>query len=636
LAGASALALSTPASAQEYQQAPMLDAAVESGELPPVAERLPDEPEVVEPHEEVGRYGDLMRFGISGYQDMEQIQNWAGNMGLVQQDIATNYTTVIPNLAESFEVSEDQKTFTFHLRPGMKWSDGTPFTADDIEFSVNDILLHEDLGPLPSIWYAGGERFQFSKIDDYTVAFSFSAPYADFLFEIADRRYIQPTFYQKAYCSQAHPDYNESLEAELQQNNLTDWRDYLLQLCGDPHLTPARWGNPDRPSLEAWVVKQPYEGGATQVVLERNPYFWQVDPEGKQLPYIDRLLGTIYSDPEGLLLAAIGGDIDFGFRKFDAPANRPVLAQNAERVGAELYEVTPIGGTGLLFQLNLTHKDPELRELFQEKDFRVALSIGFDRQEVIDTALLGDGVPWQNAPYEDSPMYHERYATQYLEFDPEKANELLDGLGLTERNSEGIRLLPSGRPVRFNVETADAPPERRDQLEIMAQNWRNNLGVDARVNVTERSLMFARINNNDHDAAAWDDNASWLPGRFPTGMLPIEFDARWAIAWVDWYKSGGERGEEPPDSVRERFQLYEDSKSAADFEERREIYHQIAEIAADEFENFGVSKIMPTYGLKKVDLRNPWPSNPGTSQYPPALQRPWTFFWDTPDGNRSS
>ena len=618
----------------EYNEAPMLAELVQQGKLPPVEQRLPDNPEVFKPYEKIGMYGNQIRFGISGYSDMEQIQNWAGNMGLVQLDYDTKYTTVIPNVCESYEVSNGNKTFTFYLRKGMKWSDGTPFTADDIDFAVNDILLHPDMGPVPSIWTAGGKLFKFRKIDLYTVEFSFEAPYADFLFEIGDRRYIQPTFYQKAYCSQAHPKYNKNLAADLAANNLTDWRDYLLQLTGDPHLTPMRWGNPNRPSLEAWVVKEPYEGGATQVVLERNPYFWQVDAAGNQLPYIDRLIGTIYADPAGLLLGAIGGDVDFGFRKFDATANRPVLAENAPKIDAELYEVTAIGGTSVLFQLNLTHKKPELRALFNEKDFRVALSIGFDRQEVIDTVLLGVGQPWQNAPFEDSPMYHERYATQYLEFNPVQANKLLDGLGLTKRNSDGTRLFPSGEPVRFNIETTNAPAELRDQLQIMSLMWKENLGIDVRLNVQERSLMFARINNNDHDATAWDDNTSWLPGRFPTGMVPIEFDARWAIAWADWYKTGGERGEEPPEHVKERFRLYEESKSAPSFEARRDIYHQIADIAADQFENFGVSKFTSTYGLKKITLKNVRSSNPATSQYPPALQRPWTFFWDTSNGMR--
>lgn len=617
----------------EYKEAPELAAAVAAGTLPPVSERLPDQPEVAVPFEGIGRYGDVLRFGISGQANHDPIRAW-GNMGLVQHDYDTNFTTIIPHVAESFEVNDNHTVFTFYLRKGMKWSDGTLFTADDVEFAVKDILLHKDLQPVSPVWIAGGEVFEFRKIDPYMVEFAFAVPYSEFLHVLADRRYLHPTIYQKAYCSRAHPDYNPNLEAELAANNLTDWRDYLRKLACDPQRVAARWENPDRPTLEAWKIVEPYKGGSTQVVLERNPYFWQVDPEGNQLPYINRLVGIIYGDPEGMLLGAIAGNNDLGFSTIGTQANRPLLAKTAKHKGSTLYPATAIGGTSLLFQLNLTHKDPELRALFNEKDFRVALSLGINRQEIIDTALLGDGVPWHNAPFEDSPMYHERYATQYLEFDPEKANALLDGIGLDQRNSDGVRLMPSGRPVHFVVEAIDRPPERIDQLELMAQQWRDLLGLDVRANISESSLMFSRVNNNDHDAAIWADFASWLPGRIPTSLVPIEFDSRWGIAWVNWFKSGGKRGEEPPEHIKERARLYEKSRGAPTFEARRDYYHQIADIAADQFETFGVSKNMTNYGVKKIALKNVRPSNPDSNQYPLSLQRPWTFYWDTKTGRR--
>ncbi len=617
-----------------YQEAPMLAERVAAGTLPPVEERLPNQPEVVPMYEGIGQYGDEFRFGMSGYSDHEQIQNWAGNMGPIQLDPDTHYTEALPLAAGAFSVSDDAKEYTFTIREGHKWSDGTPFTTADVEFAVNDILLHPDLAPISAIWYAGGELFELEIVDDYTFRFTFAESYGDFLYEIADRDNTHPTFYQKAYCSQAHPDYNDNLDADLAANNLTDWRDYLLQLCGNPSKSPTRWGNPDRPSLEAWIVTEPYVGGSTQVILERNPYFWQVDEEGRQLPYIDRLIGTVYSDPEGLLLGAIGGNVDYGQRKLEAAANRPALAEAAPRIGAELYDVTAIGGSSLWFQLNLTHRDPELRALFNKRDFRVALSIGFDRQEVIDTALLGEGVPWNNGPFEDSPMFHEQFATQYLEFDPETANALLDGIGLTERNADGIRLMPSGRPVSFTAEITVARNDIVDQLEIMSAMWRDNIGVEMRINATERALMYAKVDNNDHDATAWDDNASWGPGRFPSSLVPAEFNSRWAIGYARWFKTGGEEGMEPPDHILERYHLYQNVKTSRNFEERRANILAMADIAAEQFETFGVSKMMSNRGIVKTALRNVRDWNPSTSQFPPALQRPWTFWWGTADGNR--
>lgn len=627
------LVLTPVASAADYKEAPMLAERVAAGQLPPVEERLPDNPEVVIAHESVGKYGDEIRFGLAGSSDQEQITNWTGHNGLVQVDYDTNYSSTIPLLAESMDVSDDARVYTFKLRKGHKWSDGKPFTTADIAFYFEDILTHPDMAPIGAQWQPGGDMAKFTVIDEQTFVLEFAASYGDFPFELAHPELVPIAYYQKDYCSKAHPKYNENLAADLAANNLTSWRDYLIKLCGESRAN-TRWANVDRPSLDPWIITEAYTGGATQVVLERNPYFFQVDEAGQQLPYVDRLVGSIFADPQGLLLHAIGGNYDFGFRKLESASNRPALAEAAPRIGAELYEVTSIGGAFIWFQLNLTHKDPELRKLFNEKDFRIALSTGFDRQEVIDVTMLGEGVPWQGGPFEDSPMYHHQFSTQYLEFDPAGANALLDGLGLTERNSDGIRLMPSGRPVSFSVETTVARDDHVDQLEIMRSHWLEHIGVDMKISATERSLMFGKVESNDHDATAWDGNTSWLPGRPASELAPVDVGARYGIEWFQWYISDGASGEEPPQNVKQRLALWDKVPLATSFEERRAIIHEIAQNAADHFPHFSVSKLLSNYGIKKTAMRNVKPSNPSTSQYPPGIQRTWTFYWDTPDGNR--
>jgi peptide/nickel transport system substrate-binding protein len=136
LMGGSLLALSAPAFAIDYKEAPSLAAAAKEGKLPPVAQRVSDEPEVVKPLESVGKYGGQLRFGLRGSSDYNHILRMVGAQGLVRWD--PQYTKVIPNVAKSFEVDPSGKVFTFHLRKGMKWSDGKPFTADDIVFNVED------------------------------------------------------------------------------------------------------------------------------------------------------------------------------------------------------------------------------------------------------------------------------------------------------------------------------------------------------------------------------------------------------------------------------------------------------------------------------------------------------------------
>jgi peptide/nickel transport system substrate-binding protein len=626
LAGGAGILVAQGALALDYKEAPQLAERVARGELPPVAERLPAEPEVLVPLEGIGRYGGELRFGLRGSSDHNNTLRMVGPQGLVRWD--PQYTELVPNVAASFDVNEDASEFVFHLRPGMRWSDGHPFTADDILFNMEDLVLNPDFAPTPPRYIVDGKPVAVEKLDDHTVRFTFAAPYGDFLAELASPLGQHPVLYPRHYCSQFHPTYVADIDAAIRANNATDWQNLFLAKCGDIEI-PARWGNPEKPTLDPWVVVEPYVGGATRVVMQRNPYFWQVDSEGNQLPYIDRLVSPIAQDVESLILAAIGGNIDFQIRHLDGPANRPVLAENRDRGGYGFVEARAVGGVNMIFNLNLTHKDPELRELFNNRDFRVALSLGLDRQDIIDTALLGAGEPWQQGPFEDHPNHHARLSTQYLDHDPAEANRLLDSIGLDRRGPDGIRLLPSGRPVKFQTDVIPTlQPEHADMLELMAQQW-EAIGIDMDVNALERTFFYERTSNsNDHDAAVWGGQAGWAPGEIPQQIVPVHHDSRWGIPWSLWYKSGGRDGQEPPASIKERMRLYDQARATVDPEARRALMLQIAEIAADEFEVFGISKAMPTYGIKKANLRNVPDSMPSSWYYPtPAPTLLTTWYW---------
>ena len=616
LFGSAALAADEP---------PALADRVASGDLPPLDERLPSEPQTVTGPDGVGTYGGQLRFGLRGSSDYNHILRIVGPQGLVRWN--PDYTELVPNVAESYEVNTDATEFTFNLRDGMKWSDGEPFTADDILFNINDLVLNADYAPTPPRYMAGGEPLSVEKVDDYTVKVKFAAPYGDFLAELASPLGQHPVLYAKHYCQQFHPAYAQDIDKVIADNGAGDWRNLFQQKCGDIELS-ARWGNPDRPTLDPWVVTEPYVGAATRVVMERNPYFWQVDEEGQQLPYIDTLVAPIAQDTESLVLQIIGGNIDFALRHIDAPANRPVLAENREKGDYHFFEASSVGGSNMVINLNLTSKNDDLRELFNKKDFRIALSLGMDRQEIIDTVLFGQGEPWQQGPFEDHPNYNEHISKQYLEFDPDKANALLDGLGL-ERGSDGVRRMADGQPVHFQIDVIPTlQPEQVDMLEMISQQWAD-LGVDMDVNPIERTFFYERTSNsNDHDAAVWGGQASWVPGEIPQQIVPVHHDSRWGIPWSQWYNSAGAKGEEPPASVKKRMELYDAAKATVDPEKRHALIEEIADIAADEFEVFSVSKAMPTYGIVKNDLRNVPESMPSSWYYPtPAPTLPQVWFW---------
>jgi len=621
----SAMSLSGVAVAQGFREAPILAERVAKGELRPVAERLPAEPEVVTPLERVGTYGGRLRYGLRGSSDHNNILRMVGPQGLVRWN--ASYTEVVPNVASKVEASDGGKVFTFTLRRGMRWSDGTPFTADDVLFNMQDIVLAGALAPTPPRYKAGADPVKVEKLDEFSVRFSFTQPYGDFLAELASPLGQHPVLYQKKYCSQFLPKYNANLADLVKANNAADWQNLFQAKCGDIEI-PSRWGNPDKPTLDPWVIKEPYVGGATRVVMVRNPYFWQVDTAGNQLPYIDELFSPIAQDVESLILEAVGGRIDFQIRHLDAPANRPVLAQNREKGGYKLVEASSVGGTNMVINLNLTHKDPELRKLFNTRDFRVALSVGMDRRAIIDTALLGEGEPWQNGPFEDHPNFHKRLATQYLEFDPARAVKLLDDLGL-RRGPDGIRLLPSGKPVRFKIDVIPTlQPEQVDMLQLIRPYWAK-IGVAMDVNPLERTFFYQRTSEgNDHDAAVWGGQASWVPGEIPQQIVPVHHDARWGIPWSQWYNSNGKTGEEPPASVKERMRLYDEARAVVDPAQRRALMLKIADIAADEFEVFSVSKALPTFGITKNKLANVPKAMPSSWYYPtPAPTLLTTWFW---------
>ncbi|MDT0683137.1 ABC transporter substrate-binding protein [Roseicyclus sp. F158] len=623
-AAASILAI-TGAQAQDFSQAPALTAMVEAGDLPPVEDRLPASPEVVEPLERAGTYGGVIRFGLRGSSDHNHILRLMGPQGLTRWD--PEYTEVIPNLAESFEANEDATEFTFRLREGLKWSDGEPFDADDVMFNVEDLLLNEEFGPTPVRFTSGNQPLSIEKIDDLTVKITFAAPYGTFLQELAGPLGQYPTLYAKHYCQQFHPTYADDIDQKIDDAGAGDWQTLFLQTCGDIEI-PARWGNPDRPTMDPWIVTEPYTGAATQVRLERNPYFWQVDTEGNQLPYIDALSGSVSQDVESLLLSIIGGNIDWALRHIDTTQNRPVLYENMESGGYRMIAADPRGGTQMTLDLNLMHPDEGLRELFNERDFRVALSLGIDRQAIIDTVFLGVGTPWQIGDFEGSAFYNERLSTQYTEHDPEEANRLLDELGL-ERGDDGIRRMDDGRPVRFQVDVIPTyAPDHVDQLGLIEQQW-EEIGVDMEVNPVERTFFFERANNaNQHDAAVWPSTGPLLTGT-PDQIIPISDGSRWGIPWFKWYSTSGVEGEEPPASVKKRLELYDEARATTDPEVRAELLQQINEIAADEFEIIGIAQAMVSYGIANEDLVNVPDTMPNDWIYPtPAPTLLQTWFYD--------
>jgi peptide/nickel transport system substrate-binding protein len=615
------------ANAAGTKEAPQLAALVKDGKLPALSDRLPPKPMVVTPMEKIGSYGGSLRRGLRGSSDHNGILRMVGNQGLVRWNM--DFTAVLPNLAERWEVNADATQFTFHLIPGVRWSDGQPFTADDVVFAIEDVVKNKELySATPAQLSVAGKPVLVEKIDAHTVKFTFAAANALYLENLATPLGQHPTLFAKHYCSKFLPKYNAGLDAEVKAAGVSSWTELFRAKCGDIEI-PSRWANVDKPTLDPWVVKEAYSGGATRVVMARNPYFWQVDTEGNQLPYIDELNFGISQDVESLMLNVISGKIDIQERHISVLANKPTLSQNMQKGDYRLLTLVPSAAQQCQIYLNMTHKDPAMRKMFADKTFRQALSLGINRQEIIDIVYFGQSVPYQTGPRPGHPWHNEKLGKQLTGYEPDKANAMLDQAGFDKKNGNGIRLRPDGQPIFFAIDVIPTLyPDLVDTLELVKSQWAQ-IGIDVKVNTIERALYYTRGDDNAHDAAVWPG-----PGGLDPMLDPRDFFAfhpqgsRYAIPWTLWYTSNGAKGEEPPESQKKRFKLFDEARSTADLDKRGAIMKQLFDITADEFETIGVCLAVGGFGVIRNNLRNVPEKQPDSWSWPnpgPALPQQFTF-----------
>ncbi|HEY2132664.1 MAG TPA: ABC transporter substrate-binding protein [Acetobacteraceae bacterium] len=613
LATAFALALCGSAAAAELHEAPSLAALVTKGSLPPVARRVPTAPDVVKPTASVGRYGGVLRTAFRGDADQNAILRIVGNQGLTRW--TPDYENVVPNVAESWTRSDDASEYTFKLRPGMKWSDGQPFTADDITFFVNDLLPDPQFFSSPPAQYViNGKAMRAEKIDDTTVKLIFAGPYLGFPRVLATPLGQHPVLYEKHYCEQFMPKYNPNIAALLKQSGQPDWPTLFRQKCGDIEI-PSRWSNLDRPTLDPWIISTPYSGNATQVVLQRNPYFWETDTAGNQLPYIDTVNMKVISDVQSIVLAAIGGQLDLQVRHINTIGNKPVLAQHADQGGYVLETLTPTDANAEALFLNQTDKNPKLRQLLTNHDFREALSLGVDRDEINDIVFLGQTKPWQVGPLPADRFYNKELATQYTTRNVDAANKLLDGLGLTKHDGDGFREYQDGSKVFLTADVMVLDPASIDTIQLIKKHWAD-IGIDVGINTEERSLFYNRGQNNDYDIDVMPVPGGLDPTSDPRGWLSTHtLDSRQSLPWVAWYQSGGHSGERPSDNMVQRLALWDQWKQATTPDQADGLFRQILQLAAASFDVIGTEQGLTTFGIHSKKLMNVPNSMPSSWNY---------------------
>lgn len=613
LAENTATPVPTLATAQ-FNEAPELAELVKSGSLPEVSDRLPENPMVVVPLDEVGQYGGTWRMGAVGGNDSLSFVRIFGYEPLLRW--TPEFDGYIPNVAESFEANEDSSEFTVTLRKGMKWSDGDDLTTEDVRFWYEDVLMNTDLTPTVDAVYMGKEKpVEVEIIDDYTFKFKFDGPYGFFPLRLGNN--ASSIAFPFHYMQQFHPKYNPDAEKNAADAGAQSWVEYFLQKNDN-------WVNIEKPTLYAWNLTSAYGSNDTVLNAVRNPYYWKVDTEGNQLPYIDKLQYSVHQAVDTLTLQALNGEIDMQYRHFGTLENKPIFFENQEQGDYHLVPVKSSLGNSLCIYPTLTNKNEAVRELLNNKDFRIGLSHAIDRQEIIDLIFLGQATPQQFAPDVNGPFANEQMAYQYTEFDLDLANEYLDKAGVTERDSEGYRLRPDGQRVTLTVEIATSFPAFGDALNLVKETWKE-VGVELNVKMEDRSIQWERKAANETELFVWQaGGGAGLDVILNVQAYFPDRNAAWfAPAWGDWYASGGTKGEEPDAEMKKMMELYDELQTLSDFDAQVTLMKEIIQMSADYFPEICISTQPDVFAVVKNSMRNipdqfiesataltPAPSNP--------------------------
>jgi peptide/nickel transport system substrate-binding protein len=571
-----------PAHAGALQETPMFVDAVAAGKLPPVQDRVPEQPAVIDLEamgRTIGKPGGELRTLIGPPKDTKLLVVY-GYARLVGYDHEFN---LVPDITESYTV-EDERVFTFKLRKGHKWSNGDPFTAEDFRYYWEDIANNRELSPSgpPRSLLVDGQPPKFEVLDETTVRYTWPAPNPFFLAKLAGAAPLfiyRPSTYLKQYHAKyADP---EKIKTLIEKARMRSWAPLHNRLDN-----MYRFSNPDLPTLQPWRIRT--KPPANRFIGERNPYFHRVDTVGQQLPYIDRVV-LISSDTRLVPAKAGSGEVDLQARGL-AFKDYSFLKQNEERFNFNVYLWSTAKGSQMALFPNLNVTDEVWRKLLRDVRFRRALSLGIDREIINEALYFGLAAEGNNTILPQSPLYDDAYRQKWAVYDPDKANELLDEIGLTKRNGDDIRLLPDGRPMEILIETAGEETEQTDILELIRETWAE-LGIKLISNPSQRQVFRNRIFSGESMMSVWSglENGVVTADMSPEELAPTtQMGLQWP-KWGQYYETSGQAGEAPDmDAGKRLTELHDKWVHAKSRDERAEIWREMLAIHADQQLTIGV------------------------------------------------
>lgn len=581
-----------------HAEAPLLAERVSADALPPEAQRLPLSPLKI----------DLPALGQTTGQQGGEIEILMASSKDTRMLTVYGYSRLVgfnPELELQNDIAlavdnEEDRRFTFHLRPGHRWSDGKPFTSEDFRYFWEDIANNEMLSPfgLPEDLLVDGSPPRVDIIDRHTIRYEWPAPNPLFLPSLAGARPLY--IYAPAhYLKQFHGKYvdPEKLEAMVDEAGVRNWAG-LHTRYGHQY----KFDNPDLPTLQPWrcITSAPSE----RFIFERNPYFHRVDSQGQQLPYLDRIIVNIASS--GLIPAKTGAGESGLQARYLRLDNYPFLKEGEKR-NDFVVRLWKMGiGSQIAIYPNLNANDSEWRELLRDVRFRRALSLGIDRTEINEVIYFGIVNESANTVLPQSPLFKRDYVSAWSTYNPDKANALLDEIGLTARNEENLRLLPSGRPLKVVVHSAGESTEQTDVMELIHDTWLN-LGLKIFTKPSQREVFRERLYSGEALMSIWTGLDNGLPtsNSPPTDLAPTnQTQPQWPV-WGQFFETGGQTGEAPAlPEVKALVALLGQWRRAADHAKRTEAWQEMLKIHAEQVFSIGTVNSVPQPIVIDARLRN--------------------------------
>ena len=578
---------------------PLFADRVESGALPPVAERLPEDALVYLPYDDCGSYGGMLR-GLSKALESgtSEILSWR-HVNLVR--LSDDLQTLVPNVAKSWEWNDDFTSLTMTLRKGHKWSDGTPFTSDDVVFYIDDLINNKELHSVtPAVWTVGGKSVEITKIDDQRFRFDFAAPYPGLLHYLATGGSYFAAYAPKHHYMKYHIEYNPKADEEAKTAGFDGW----VQRFG---LIWHKWKDAEnitphaltRPTLESHVIE--VETNTERRRYVANPYYFKIDTAGNQLPYIDRQHER-FLDQELFVLSILNGEVDQKAQTVGL-SNYSVLKEGEEK--GDYYIQLPPGGTGPPIVFSQTHADPRVRAVYGDVRFRKAMSLAINRAELNDVLWFDLGKPQQALPL-GVPFVTDADRNYMIAYDTAAANKLLDEMGM-KRGSDGMRLHPDGEPFNILWQYALQFTGSTEFTTLVREYWMA-VGINVTLKEVTSQLIREKATNSTSDI-----NMEWDVPFEPNLISQIDFyippygdiGPLTGVQWRNWYDTDGTTGEEPPAWVKRLFELAEIWKTVLPGSDRyMEIGREMVRINLDNMVIIGTVAELPGPTVVSNKLRN--------------------------------